>query len=234
MEENINIKNVDFSYKDGKLRETIINITDDNDSVIDGIAINFLQELKILAEINVNAKKDLALLCVLLNCDANDSFENLVDEFLVVFKKYYRKVFKNEEKIFSAKEIAVLEIFFGDEVKKLKTKIEIFNKIPKDNFYIYSYISLGFLAYCAVNCYSEDGFYILLRLMITTLASLVIYREFKINNQSRWIIVFGIIALIFNPIKMVTFSDWLLIDFATFCLILVYLFKNKLNSPCGK
>ena len=141
-----------------------------------------------------------------------------------------------------------LNDFNNKEIKKEKFKIEILNKIPKNNFHIFSYLCLVFLVYfiyvnfqinsrdfyISDNPVIDEGNSILLRLMLTTLASLVIYKEFKINNQSRWIIVFGIIALIFNPIKMVIFSDWLLIDFATFCLILLYLFKNKFNLPCGQ
>lgn len=174
-------------------------------------------------------------------------FYNLLQVFIeialfslvvVLFKPFARfwGFEKMDKKSIEVKEICGEELVIKAPVEEKAFKFSFFKNIPKDNFHIYSYISLCFLAYCVWPYNSpEEGFYLLLRLMITTLAGLVIYKEFQINQQSKWIVVFGIIALIFNPIKMVTFSDWLFVDFITFCLISLYLFKDfKNNSLCNK
>lgn len=67
------------------------------------------------------------------------------------------------------------------------------------------------------------GYYTILRIAVTVCGILVIIREYK-GDLSFWIIAFGLMVIVFNPIIPVYFHDkfvWLPIDIAGGVLCLV-------------
>lgn len=73
------------------------------------------------------------------------------------------------------------------------------------------------------------GFYTLLRIAVSIGAVVVIVKEFE-NGISLWVIVFGLITILFNPIIPVFFNEksvWLPIDIITGLLFLIKLFTIK-------
>lgn len=111
----------------------------------------------------------------------------------------------------------------------------VFNKIPKDNFHIFAYFCIVILTTCVFFPPDEDyGFYTFTRLIITTLSGLIIYKQYKINPQSLWLVVFGIIALLFNPFVIISFEQetWQIIDFITVIVVGFYLWKKGNKKPC--
>lgn len=74
------------------------------------------------------------------------------------------------------------------------------------------------------------GYYSFLRLVVTTGALLIVSVESK-NKVSVYTILFGIVALLFNPIVPVYLyekSIWIPIDIACACLFLSYTLKTKI------
>ena len=73
------------------------------------------------------------------------------------------------------------------------------------------------------------GFYTLLRIIVTIGAVAVLVAEFN-NEFSFWVLVFGIIALVFNPIIPVYLNDkgtWVIIDLLTGILFLIKALSHK-------
>lgn len=73
------------------------------------------------------------------------------------------------------------------------------------------------------------GYYTLLRIVVTIGSFSVIITEFK-NGLSFWIIVFGLITIIFNPIIPVYLNDksaWMPIDIIAGIIFLIKSFTLK-------
>jgi len=73
------------------------------------------------------------------------------------------------------------------------------------------------------------GYYTFLRIVITMGAVLITIKEFE-NGISIWVIVFGLIAIIFNPIIPVYFHNkaiWMIIDLITGLLFFIKSFVKN-------
>jgi hypothetical protein len=77
------------------------------------------------------------------------------------------------------------------------------------------------------------GYYTFLRIIVTLVAVLVIISEFS-NGFSFWVMSFGIIAILFNPLIPIYLNNkeaWMPIDIITSILFFIKSFNvNKLKS----
>ena len=76
------------------------------------------------------------------------------------------------------------------------------------------------------------GYYVLLRIVVTIGAVVVLIKEFE-NGINFWIISFGLIAILFNPLIPVNLNDkdiWILIDIITAILFGIKSFTIKINK----
>jgi membrane-bound ClpP family serine protease len=76
------------------------------------------------------------------------------------------------------------------------------------------------------------GYYRIMRIGVTIAAILLIRQELK-KGINTWVILFGIITILFNPIFPVylgTKSTWLPIDLISGATFLIFAFTNKKND----
>lgn len=76
------------------------------------------------------------------------------------------------------------------------------------------------------------GYYTLLRIVVTIVAVTVVVTEFE-NGINFWVITFGLIAIIFNPLIPVYLEDkstWMPIDLITAILFGIKSFINQNNK----
>ena len=76
------------------------------------------------------------------------------------------------------------------------------------------------------------GYYTLLRIVVTIGAGAVIVTEFE-NGFNFWVIVFGLVAILFNPLIPVYLGDkeaWMPIDLITAILFGIKSFTTKSNK----
>ena len=76
------------------------------------------------------------------------------------------------------------------------------------------------------------GYYTLLRIVVTIGAIAVVVTEFE-NGFNFWVIAFGIIAIVFNPLIPVYLNDkdiWMPIDITVAILFLIKSFTNKIKT----
>jgi|TARA_B110000902_G_scaffold257870_1_gene326681 hypothetical protein len=76
------------------------------------------------------------------------------------------------------------------------------------------------------------GYYTFLRIVVTIGAVSVIVTEFE-NGINFWIIVFGIIAIVFNPLIPIYLNNkdiWMPIDVLAAILFLIKSFTNKIKT----
>lgn len=94
-------------------------------------------------------------------------------------------------------------------------------------------LSLIFLFIAVYNNFSE-GFYTLLRIIITVTSCYVIYLEFIKKNF--FFYLFLTTAVLFNPIIQLHFhrNTWRIIDFSTILLLIAYLIYVIINIKQSK
>lgn len=76
------------------------------------------------------------------------------------------------------------------------------------------------------------GYYTFLRIMVTIVAVAVVVMEYE-NRINYWVILFGIIAIIFNPLIPIYLGNkswWAPIDLITALLFGIKSFLNKKNK----
>jgi hypothetical protein len=76
------------------------------------------------------------------------------------------------------------------------------------------------------------GYYTFLRIIETIGAIVVIFTEYR-NEITLWIIAFGIIGILFNPILPIYLNDktfWIIIDFAAGILFGIKAFTLKIKK----
>ena len=91
-------------------------------------------------------------------------------------------------------------------------------------------ICTGLLLLALVNL--PIGYYTLLRIVVTIGAVAVVVTEFE-NGINFWVIAFGLIAIIFNPLMPVYLGDkstWMPIDLITAVLFAIKSFINQNNK----
>ena len=110
---------------------------------------------------------------------------------------------------------------------------EAVNNIPKDNYNLLNYIVILFLA-LAVFFDPEYGFYTFLRISVTTFCGWTIYKIYNREKESKLLLLFGGIAILFNPIVKITleYNIWQIIDIMTFCILIWWsvFYNNKFNN----
>jgi len=77
------------------------------------------------------------------------------------------------------------------------------------------------------------GYYVLLRLVVTVAAAYLAFREYQSQQAvGPWVIGFGFLALLFNPLIPVELNRgiWLPIDLASAAAFVVYFFKGRKRS----
>lgn len=73
------------------------------------------------------------------------------------------------------------------------------------------------------------GYYTMLRIVVTIGATAIVIKEFE-DGLNIWVIVFGLIAILFNPILPIYFHNkaiWTPIDLVSGILFIVKLFINN-------
>lgn len=93
-----------------------------------------------------------------------------------------------------------------------------------------SLICAGLLFLALVNL--PIGYYTMLRIVVTIGAAAIVIKEFE-NGINLWVIVFGLIAILFNPILPIYFHNkaiWTPIDLICGILFIVKLFINNNKS----
>jgi len=76
------------------------------------------------------------------------------------------------------------------------------------------------------------GYYTLLRILVTFGAIAVVVMEFQ-NGFNFWVITFGIIAIVFNPLIPIYLNDkdtWIPIDIVVAILFIIKSFTNKIKA----
>ena len=91
-------------------------------------------------------------------------------------------------------------------------------------------ISSGLLLLLAIPSFWPYGFYIFLRWAICFVSILVAYGFYK-SKLNGWAMVFGAIAILFNPIFPVYLNkaSWVLIDIISAILFFIAAYSNKKN-----
>ena len=114
--------------------------------------------------------------------------------------------------------------------KKVFTKMkEIIKNIPKDNYNLFNYIVILFLA-LAVFFDPEYGFYTFLRILVTTFCGWTIYKIYIREKESKLLLLFGGIAILFNPIVKIVleYNIWSIIDIIALGILIWWnIFYNK-------
>lgn len=90
-----------------------------------------------------------------------------------------------------------------------------------------SLICAGLLFLALVNL--PIGYYTMLRIVVTIGAAAIVIKEFE-DGLNIWVIVFGMIAILFNPILPIYFHNktiWTPIDLVSGILFTVKLFINN-------
>ena len=76
----------------------------------------------------------------------------------------------------------------------------------------------------------QIGYYTLLRIVVTITSIVILIREFE-NDINLWVIIFGIVAVLFNPLIPIYLLDksiWSPIDLVIGCLFTIKIFTiNK-------
>ncbi len=116
------------------------------------------------------------------------------------------------------------QIYTIDLLKSIKT-------LPKTNYHILGYISYCYLIFIfliSLDDKIEIGYYEVLRWLVTSFTAWTAFRIYKVNNQSKWLLLFSAISILFNPIIKITFEKevWLFIDIATIIILTIYAIKN--------
>lgn len=73
------------------------------------------------------------------------------------------------------------------------------------------------------------GYYTLLRIVVTIGAVAAVVIEFK-NGLNTWVIIFGLIAILFNPLIPIYINDksaWMPIDIISGIIFIIKSFTNK-------
>ncbi len=76
------------------------------------------------------------------------------------------------------------------------------------------------------------GYYTLLRIVVSIGAIAIVVTEFE-NGFNFWVITFGIIAIVFNPLIPIYLNDkdtWMPIDIVVAILFLIKSFTNKIKT----
>lgn len=75
------------------------------------------------------------------------------------------------------------------------------------------------------------GYYQILKWIICGFTAYLAYLAYK-NDETAWTWIFGIIAILFNPIAPIYLNReiWSVIDVAVVIIIFISLFQKKLNS----
>jgi hypothetical protein len=76
------------------------------------------------------------------------------------------------------------------------------------------------------------GYYTFLRIVVTIGAIAVVVTEFE-NGFNFWVITFGIIAIVFNPLIPIYLNDkdtWMPVDIVAAILFLIKSFTNKIKT----
>lgn len=77
------------------------------------------------------------------------------------------------------------------------------------------------------------GYYTLLRIVVTVTAIIILYKEFQ-NGFNFWVISFGLIAILFNPLIPVYLNSknaWLPIDLGTAIIFGIKSLTLKKDQP---
>jgi hypothetical protein len=92
--------------------------------------------------------------------------------------------------------------------------------------------------FCALCCFAAVlplpiSYYTFLRIIVFTAAAITVY-HFGRQKEFKWVVVFGIVLILFNPIIPVHFylkSIWIPIDIVTGILFLLLIFiRKKVNE----
>jgi len=93
-----------------------------------------------------------------------------------------------------------------------------------------SLICAGLLFFALINL--PIGYYTILRIVVTIGAAAIVIKEFE-NGINIWVIVFGLIVIVFNPIIPIYLHNkaiWNPIDFVSGTLFIIKLFINNNKS----
>lgn len=111
---------------------------------------------------------------------------------------------------------------------------------PKNDFKLMKIIYKTFFSFCALCCFIAvlplpSLYYLFLRIFIFLAAGVVVY-YFGRQKELHWVIVFGIILILFNPIIPIHFyfkSIWIPIDIVTgiLFLLLVVIGRKQKELP---
>lgn len=74
------------------------------------------------------------------------------------------------------------------------------------------------------------GYYTFLRIAVTVVSILIIVEQYKKEAVNFWGVIFGVIAILFNPIIPVYLykkSLWMPVDVVAGLVFLIYSFKRK-------
>lgn len=73
------------------------------------------------------------------------------------------------------------------------------------------------------------GYFTLLRFVVCAIATYIAYLTYEENKESLWVWVFGFVAVLFNPIIIITLkrSQWTTIDLLTGVFLVASIFFLK-------
>jgi hypothetical protein len=79
------------------------------------------------------------------------------------------------------------------------------------------------------------GYFTLLRFVVCAVAAYIAYLTYEDNKESLWVWVFGFVAVLFNPIIIITLkrSQWTTIDLLTGVFLIASIFFLKPKGAKG-
>lgn len=103
--------------------------------------------------------------------------------------------------------------------------------LPKTNYHILGYTTflyLFFITLIGIDNRIDYSYFEILRFLVTGFATWSAIRIYKKTSQSLWILIFSVIAILFNPIVKLSLDEniWLNVDILTIVLLIIFALKD--------
>ena len=148
---------------------------------------------------------------------------------------FFKQSFDIKNLIIMPIPVIIHTIFIGSFINyliclaaKIKTNFSKIKNIPKENYHILGYITFCYIiAILIMDWYYgkiDYGFYEILRWLVASFSVWSSTRIYQKNPKSRWLLVFIIIAILFNPILKIKLEQetWQIVDFGVLLVFFVY------------
>lgn len=117
----------------------------------------------------------------------------------------------------------------------LTALIDFIKKMPKQNFHILGYMTFLYMFFIILSPLFFNlnyNYYEFLRYSVTSFSIWTAFRIKQISPQNIFILIFSIIAVIYNPIAKLSFDKdvWQIIDIIVLVFFISYFYKNEIKK----